>query len=79
MFLRSNSLGFDNHSIFPDLQHPSDYTLLIVNIFIIEEDKRCTIIKNSKEKEKFTSKLMKTIKKINIPQLVDKDSLKLTV
>jgi len=82
MFLRSNSLGFDNHSIFPDLQHSSDHTLLIVNIFIIEEfvqDKRYTIIKNSKEKEKFTSKLMKTIKKINIPQLVDKDSLKLTV
>ena len=82
IFLRSNLLEFDNYSIFPDLQYSSDHTLFIVDIFIIKEfvqDKRCIIIKNSKEKEKFTSKLMKTIKKINISQLVDKNSLKLAV
>ena len=40
----------------------------MINISITEEfiqDKRYTIIKNSKEKEKFTSELIETIKKID--------------
>jgi len=75
-------LEFDSHTILSELQFPFDHALLVVNIYITEEfvqDKRCTIIKNSKEEEKFTSELVKAIKKIDISQLVDKESLKLVV
>ena len=51
-------------------------------LYITEEfvqNKRYTIIKNSEEKEKFTSELIEAIKKIDISYLVDKESLKLTV
>jgi len=54
----------------------------MVNISILEEfihDKCHTIIKNSKEKEKFTSELIDTIKKINTSQLGDKNSLEVVV
>ena len=68
MFLRPNSLEFDNHTILPELWHSLDHTPLMINISITEEfiqDKRYTIIKNSKEKEKFTSELIEAIKKID--------------
>lgn len=54
----------------------------MVDIHITKEfiqDKRCTIVKNSKEKEEFTSDLIEAIKKINISYLVNKESLELAV
>ena len=82
MFLRPNFSEFNNHTIYLDLWHPSDYTSLTVDIFISEEfihNKYHTIIKNSKKKDKFTSKLINTIKNINTSQLDNKNSLKLIV
>ena len=82
IFLRSNTLEFDNHTILLELHYPSDYTPLVVDIHIIEEfvqDKRCTIIKGSEKNLKFTSKLTENIKKINTSQLMDKKLLELTV
>jgi len=82
MFLRPNLLEFDSHTILPELQFSSNHASLVVDIYITGEfvqDKRCTIIKNSKEEEKFISELVKAIKKIDIFQLVDKESLELTV
>jgi len=43
------------------------------------QNKRCTIIKNSKEKEKFIFELIEAIKKIDTSYLVDKELLKLIV
>ena len=37
MFLHSTSKELNNHFILPDLQDPSDYTLLSVHIIIEEE------------------------------------------
>ena len=54
----------------------------MVDIHITKEfiqDKRHTIVKNSKEKEEFTSDLIEAIKKINISYLVNKESLELAV
>jgi len=82
MFLRPNYSEIDNHTIHPKLQYSSDHTLLTVNISIIKKfvtDKQYTIIKNSKEKDKFIAELIEAIKKINTKQLIDKDSLELTV
>jgi len=60
----------------------SNYAPLTVDISIIKEfvlDKRCTIIKNSEEEDHFVAELIEAIKKIDIKQLMDKDSLKLAV
>jgi len=82
MFLRLDVLEFDNYTILPESQYPSDHALLIVDIHIIKEfiqDKRCTIIKGSKEDLKFISTLIKSIKRISTSQLMDKESLELIV
>ena len=47
MFLRSNSLELNNHSILSNLQYLSNHTSLVVDIYISEEfvqDDRCTIV-----------------------------------
>jgi len=52
MFFKPNSLEFDNYTIYPKLWYLSDYTLLTVNISIIEKfipDKWHTSTKNNKE------------------------------
>jgi len=61
IFFRSNFLELDNHLIFLKLQHPSNYTFFIVDIYILGElvpDIRYTIIKNSKEEMRFTLNLI---------------------
>jgi len=82
MFLRPNSLKFNNHSILSKLQYLSDHTSLVVNIQIIEEfipDIRCTIIKNSKEEMEFTSNIIKNFKKIDTSYLTSKKLLEVVV
>jgi len=54
----------------------------VANIHITEkfiQNKRYSIIKNSEEKEKFTSELIEVIKKMNTSYLVDKELLELTI
>ena len=82
MFLRPNTLEFDNHTLFPESQYPSDYTPLVVDIHIIKEfiqDKRCTIIKGSKKDLNFISELIESVKRIDTSQLTNKESLELVV
>ena len=82
MFLRPNFSELDNHSIFPDLWYPSDYTPLVVDIQILEEfvpDIRHTIIKDSEEEKKFTSDVIKNFKKINTLYLSSKELLEIIV
>jgi len=82
MFLRPNSLEFNNYTIHPKLQYLSNHTLLTVNISIIKEfvpDKQHMIIKNSKEENKFIFELIKAIKKIDTRNLMNKNLLELAV
>jgi len=82
MFLRSNSLELDNYLILSDLQYMSDYTSLVVDIYISEEfmqDDKCTIIKNSKDEIKFILISEENIKKINTLHLTNKELLEFTV
>ena len=86
IFLRLNSLEFDNHTIHSELHselhYLSNYALLIVDISIIKEfipNKQYTIIKNSEEENKFITDLIKTIKKIGTEQISNKNLLELAV
>jgi len=78
MFLRPNSLEFDNYTIHPDLWYSSDHALLTVDIAIIKEfvpDKQHTIIKNSEEEDKFITDFIEAIKKMDTKQINNKDLL----
>ena len=82
IFLRPNSLEFDNYTIHSESCYLSDHTLLTVDISIVKEfvpNKWCTIIKNSEEKDKFITNLIEAIKKIDTKQISSKDSLELAV
>jgi len=55
-----------------------DHTPLTVNIAIIEgyiQTKKYTIIKNSKEKRNFITKLIEIIKHLNMEQISSKEIL----
>ena len=79
MFLWSNTLKLNNHSILLELWYPLDHAPLGINIHqIMEEvipDVRSTIIKNSKEEIKFTSNVIKDFKKIDTWYLSSKEFL----
>jgi len=78
MFLYLNLIKINNHIILPDQQHLSDHTSLNINIHISEEficNKLCTIIKNSKEEEKFIINIIKNIGNINTLSIFNKNSL----
>ena len=84
MFLKLNSLEFNNYTIYPELWYLSDHAPLMVDILITKEfvwDKWHMISKNSKEKDKdkFIFELIEAIKKIDTGHLIDKDSLGLIV
>ena len=80
IFLRLNFSEFDYYTIYPEFCCLSNYTLLIVDISIIEKfiPNKCTIIKNSEE-DKFITDLIKAIKKINTKQISNQESLKLAI
>jgi len=72
MFLRPESLEHDNHSIYPDWRLTSNYALLTVNISIFKEHiqtRKWTLVKNSKEEEKFINKLFEAIKRLNMENI----------
>jgi len=60
-------LKFDNHIIYPEWKLSSDHAPLTVDIAINEEQihtKKYTIVKNSKEENKFITKLIESIKNL---------------
>ena len=65
LFIHLNSLKFDNHIIHPEWKLSSDHASLTVDIAINEEQiytKKYTIVKNSKEENKFIAELIESIK-----------------
>ena len=78
MFLRLELLEYDNHTIHPDLRLTSDYTPLTVDISIFKEHiqtRRCMLVKNSEEEDKFINKLIETIKEMNTENICNKNVL----
>ena len=56
----------------------SDHTPLIVNIFIFEEQfqtRKQTIIKNGKEEMRFITKIIKSVKRLNLDHIKSKEDL----
>jgi len=75
MFLRLESLEYDNHTIHPDWRLTSDHTPLNINISIFEEHiqtRKRMLIKNSKE-EFFIKELMEAIERLNIENIQSKE------
>jgi len=67
-FLQLGSIELNNHIIFPELYFPLSHAPLIINIIIEEEfiqNKRWSIMKNSKEKAKFIDELIQGLKNMN--------------
>jgi len=78
MFLRTELLEYDNHTIYPDLRLISDHVPLTVDILIFEEHiqtRRCTLVKNSEEENKFVNKLIEIIKEMNTENICNKNIL----
>jgi len=74
MFLYANIEEFNNHSILTDLQGPFDHALLSVYIFIKKEfiqEKKLTIVKNSKEEKEFINKLRNRISCIDTTNILN--------
>ena len=66
IFLRQDSLKFDNHIIHPDWRLSLDHTPLTISIIIIKDyiqTRKYILVKNSKEEEKFIKELSKLIAK----------------
>ena len=79
MFLRPDSSEHDNHFIHPDWHLTSDYALLTVNITIFEENiqtKKCTMVKNSEEEDKFIIESIEAIKELNMDDIQSKEIFK---
>ena len=78
MFFRLGSLEHDNHSIYMDWHLTSNYVPLTVNIAIFEEffqSKRCILVKNSEEEDKFIVKLIEATKMLNMEDIQSKEVL----
>ena len=78
MFLRSNSLELDIHTIHLEWRYLSDYTPLTVNISIDQKYipiKKHVIIKNSEDKDNFIAELIDFIKRLDTKSLMNKNGL----
>ena len=78
MFLRPESLEHNNHTIHPDLRLTSNHASLTVDISIFEENiqtKRYTLVKNSKEENKFINELIETIREMNTENICNENVL----
>ena len=78
-FLCHNFSELNNHIVYPELQFPSDYVPLTVNISIDKEfiQEECsTIIKNSEEEEIFIVDLIiEALGKLDTTMILNKDVL----
>jgi len=78
MFLYANIKEFNNRSILTDLQGPFNHALLSVHIVIKKEfiqEKKLTIIKNSKEEKEFINKLRNRISCIDTTNILNHKKL----
>ena len=78
IFLRPESLEYNNYTIYPDLRLTSDHAPLTVDISIFEEHiqiKKHILVKNSKEEDKFVNKLIETIKEMNTKNICNENVL----
>ena len=75
MFLRFSLNEINNHSIRLNWRLTSDYALLTVIVPIIKEHvqtKKHTLVRNSKEEEKFIAELIDAIAKLNTKNISNK-------
>jgi len=78
MFLHTNVEEFNNHSILPNLWGPSGHAPLLVYIIIEEEfiqEKKLTIIKNSKKEEEFINDLKNMVSYIEMSNIYNHEGL----
>jgi len=78
MFLYPNFIEMNNHSIYLNLHHSSDHTLLTINISIDEEfiQKECwTIINDSEEEKMFIVNFIKKVGNLDTTDILNKDVL----
>ena len=79
IFLRLDSLEYNNHSIHPEWCLTSNHIPLSVDIAIFKENiqtKKHTIIKDSEEEDNFVSNLIEAIKGLNMDDIQIKEDLK---
>ena len=79
MLFRPDSLEYNKHSIYSDWWLILNYIFLTISIIITKEHiqtRKCIIVKNSKEKEKFITKLIGAIKRLNTENIPSKEVLK---
>ena len=82
IFLRPESLEYDNHSIHPNWRLTSDHASLTVNIPIFKEHvqtRRQMLAKNNKEEEYFLNELIDAIKEINAENIQSKEVLEYVI
>jgi len=76
MFLRLEFLEHDNYTIHLNWRLTSDHAPLTVNISIFKEyiqTRKCTLVKNSKEKDNFINNLIEAIKEMNMENIQSKE------
>jgi len=74
MFLQTDVAEFNNYQIASDLWSPSDYAPLSVYIIIKKEaiqDRKQTIVRNSKKEKEFINKLRNKIIYINTMNILN--------
>ena len=82
MFLKPDSLEYNNNFIYSDQRVTLDHIPLTVNIAIIEkyiQIRKYMIVKNSKKEENFVAELIRAIKRLNIENIPSKEVLKQVV
>ena len=78
MFIYANAEKFNNHSILTNLCKPSDHASLSVHIFIKEkliQEKKLTIVKNSKKEKEFINELRNRVSCINTTNILNCEKL----
>ena len=79
MHYNTNAEEFNKHMISSDLHSPSNHVPLFISIIIRKEyiqDKKQTIIKNSKEEKEFINELRNRVENIDTTNILDCKILK---
>ena len=78
IFLLSNNTGFGQHSLYSEMQKPSDYVPLIIEVGIKKVNIDITIQsikKNSNDTKKFIKSLINSIEQLNTTDITSKEDL----